>query len=113
MHALAQGWLRSLDGQMKVVAHEHVGVNPPAEFLGTFKQSAHKCCSRAFAGKQIPPIVPPVDHMVQSTWKFDAQSSGHPLLHSQALQGSISKTNKTRPVPLAFFPRLSIRCFFR
>jgi hypothetical protein len=62
--ALAQGELGRRDGEVKVVAHEHVGLHLPAKIAGRFKQNAHKAGAGAFGCKQIPAVVAAVDHVV-------------------------------------------------
>ena len=40
MHAVDEVWLRGLETQMVVIAHDHVGVHAPGELLARFAHGA-------------------------------------------------------------------------
>ena len=76
-HSFTQVRFSQLHGQMKMIAHDDVGMHPPAGFLRRFRQSPLKGFSRAFLLENHLPVISPVDHMVTTSPIFHSQRSCH------------------------------------
>src|SRR5690349_10210589 len=63
-HSLAQIWLRCFDREVKMISHDHEGVQPPAEPLRRFGNAALKRFGRALPRKQVASIVSTVNHVI-------------------------------------------------
>ena len=77
LHPGAQIRLRRLDRQMKMIAHDHIRVDPPAEALGRLFQGAFESLGRAVRSKDRPAVIAAIDHVVTSPLIFQSQRPGH------------------------------------
>ena len=93
-HADSQVWLRGLHREMKMVSHDDKRVQPPSGFLPRLEQARLKRLRRAVSGKQIPAVVPPIDHVVTGSRKLEAQFPRHGE-NPEPLQASVNSSHMT------------------
>src|SRR5664279_4075115 len=77
LHRLAQIRLWRFYGQMKVVAHHHIRVNPPAEPLCRFGQALLESLGRSFSAEKFAPIIAAVDDVVAGARDLDPKFPCH------------------------------------
>jgi len=77
LHPVTQIRLEQLHGEMKVIPHDHIRMQPPTETHGRLDQAPLKRLRRALARKQIPPVVPPIDHMITRSRVFQSELPCH------------------------------------
>ena len=93
-HAGAQVWLGCLHCEVEVVSHDDKRVQPPPEFCPRLEQAGLKRLRRAVSGKQIPAVVPPIDHVVTGSRKLEAQFPRHGE-NPEPLQASVNSSHMT------------------
>ena len=72
VHAFDQVWLRSFQGQMEVISHNHVGMHPPAELCRRLAQGSSERANGARCDKNIMLQVAAVDNVIPGSAKLDA-----------------------------------------
>ena len=76
-HALHQIWLRRLDHQMVVVAHDHIGIELPSTAPSRFKDRSLKRFPRLIVNKKVLTVVPAANDVVNRTRVFDPLFAWH------------------------------------
>lgn len=66
-HAFHQIWLRRLDHQMVVVAHDHIGIELPSTALSRFKDRALKRFPCLIVNEEVLAVVPAANDVVNRT----------------------------------------------
>ena len=92
LHPGAQIRLRRLHRQMKMIAHDHVRVDPPAEALSRFLQRAFKSLRRSFRSKYGPAIIATVDDVITRPLVLQSQRPRHAPEACKRIVLSIVKT---------------------
>jgi hypothetical protein len=67
----AQGRLRRFHRQVKMVSHQDIRVDLPPELVRRLKKRHQKSLGRTWVLEQIPPIISPIDYVMQRSWVFD------------------------------------------
>lgn len=76
-HTLAEVRLAKFDRQMKVIAHDHVGMDPPAEAHRRLAERSFKGLRGPGASKKVATVVTAIDHVITRTCELDSPWSGH------------------------------------
>jgi len=79
MHAVDEIGIGRLEAKMEVIAHDHIGMQPPLEAIARFKQSLGERFGCSISGKQILPEIPPVDHVVARPFELNSDGPRHEL----------------------------------
>ena len=77
MHPFGEIGVRSFEGKMEVIAHDHIGVQSPVEATTRRVHGALKRLSRAHRRKHITAIISAVDNVVKGARVLDASFSSH------------------------------------
>jgi hypothetical protein len=84
-HELRQIGLGRLDNQMKMIAHEHIGVHTDAENLKRAPESIQKARPVVIVAEDDAPVIASASHMIKSIGVRDPQWPRHnPLYHFAA-----------------------------
>ena len=76
-HELRQVRPRRLDNEVKMVAHQNIGVHPDAKDLACAPESVEKARSIMIVAENHAPIVAPVSDMIKSVGIQDSQWTRH------------------------------------
>jgi hypothetical protein len=68
---------RLVEDQMKVIAHQAIGVNLPFGLAAGFRQGGQEHAAIPHISKNWLPAIPPVHHMVDRSGKFTAHLARH------------------------------------
>ena len=96
LHAHAEIRLRRLDHQMKVAAHENIGMHPSAGFLTGMSQGVQDCSPVLIVQKNCFPSVPSVHQMVDGVFVLD--SNGWGMTSAKILTAAGVSIVRTDPV---------------
>jgi hypothetical protein len=92
LHPIAQIRLHGLHSQMKMVAHDHKRMEPPAKPLRRFEQTGLKRLRRTLPRKQVAPVVPAINHVITGPGPLDSHLARHDLQKRQSLR-RLSRVN--------------------
>jgi len=70
-HAIAQIWLGCFHGEVKVIPHNHVGVDAPLKPGGCLAEAKGKRIRGAGFTKEILAVVPAIDHVIAGSCEFE------------------------------------------
>ena len=65
MPSIPKVGLESFEGSKEMIPHDHERMKPPAEARQRIVQHLDESLRRTRRGENIPPVITPVDHMVQ------------------------------------------------
>jgi hypothetical protein len=82
MHALDQVGIRGFDDQVKMVAHQTIGMHPPIGLLARFGQGLEEILPVHVVPIDVPAPVPAAHHMVDGPGKIDTHLPWHGWLVS-------------------------------
>jgi hypothetical protein len=71
-HPIGQIALGSPDDQIKVIGHHTIPFQNPTAFLTGLEKALLKRKMRPLVDKQVPAVVPTVDHIVNSVFLLDS-----------------------------------------
>jgi len=77
VNELRQVGFGRLDNEVKMVAHQYIGVHPDAEDLARAPESLHKARSVMIVVENHTPIVAPASDMIKSIGVQDSQWTRH------------------------------------
>ncbi len=77
LHPDHQVGLGRFDDQMKMIAHEAIGVNLPLSLVAGFGQGGQEYPAVLRIAEDFLPAIPPVHHMVDRSGKFMAHLAWH------------------------------------
>jgi hypothetical protein len=83
-HELRQIGFGRLDNQMKMIAHEHIGVHTDAENLQCAPESIHKARPVVIVAEDDAPVIAPASYMIKSIGVRDPQWPRHNRLYLAA-----------------------------
>jgi hypothetical protein len=97
LHTHGEIALRGLDGGVKVILHDDIGMQQPSATLACRSEAFHESCFGRFTGEEFLAVMASIEHMVDRSRVGQTKFARHEL-HTERFIQDIKKNSNVWPL---------------